>query len=178
MFHGELLENRIVVWDIDEARKLYGMGFYGKPLGVPKPKGTNFNAPLILDLMEGYYLAEKGKLEVLKSGRPVSLRKLKAVCRKEYMDFDSKYRVYRTLRDSGLIVTPGIKFGSDFAVYKKGPGIEHAPFIIQVYRPSDKLTATQIVLSGRLATTVRKRFVMAVAGRKRVDFLGFEWWKP
>lgn len=178
MFRGELLENRIVVWNIDEARRLYASGFYGKPLGVPKPKGADFDAPLILDLMEGYYLAEKGRLKVFESNRPISLRRLKAICRKEYVDFDVKYLVYKTLRDSGLVVTPGIKFGSDFAVYKKGPGLEHAPFIIQVFRSSDKLTATQVVLSGRLATTVRKRFVMAIVSRRGIDFFGFEWWKP
>lgn len=178
MFKGELLENRIVVWNVEEARRLYASGFYGKPLGVSKPKGTDFNAPLILDLMEGYYLAEKGRLKVLESGRPVGLRRLKTICRKEYAEFDVKYLVYKILRDSGLVVTPGIKFGSDFAVYKKGPGLEHAPFIIQVFRSSNELTATQVVLSGRLATTVRKRFVVAVVSRRRINFLGFEWWKP
>jgi len=178
LFKGELLENRIVIWNIEESRKLYSSGFYGKPLGVPKPKDADFDAPLILDLIEGYYLTEKGKLEVYESRKKVSLRKLKADCRREYADFDVKYRVYRTLRDAGLVVTPGIKFGSDFAVYRKGPGLEHAPFIIQVYRSSDPLTATRVVLSGRLATTVRKRFVIAVVSPRRVDFLGFEWWRP
>lgn len=178
MFKGELMENRIVVWDVEEARRLYASGFYGKPLGVPKPKGANFDAPLILDLMEGYYLAEKGMLEVSESGKPVDLKRLRAICKKEYADFDVKYYAYKALRDAGLVVTPGIKFGSDFAIYKKGPGLEHAPFITQVFRPSDELTATHLVLSGRLATTVRKRFVMAIASRKGIDLLGFEWWKP
>ena len=36
------------------------------------------------------------------------------------------------MRDSGLIVTPGIKFGCDFAVYKYGPGVEHAPYMVTV----------------------------------------------
>ena len=40
--------------------------------------------------------------------------------------------VYRDLRESGLIVTPGIKFGCDFAVYKYGPGVEHAPYMVSV----------------------------------------------
>ena len=53
--------------------------------------------------------------------------------------------VYRELRDRGYIVTPGIKFGSDFAVYEHGPGIDHAPYIIQVMVPKANLTATGIV---------------------------------
>ncbi|MHA1596022.1 MAG: tRNA-intron lyase, partial [Candidatus Asgardarchaeia archaeon] len=41
-----LIKDRIVVWDLDESRVLYANGFYGKPLGVRKPKGTDFNEPL------------------------------------------------------------------------------------------------------------------------------------
>lgn len=176
MFRGELIENRVVVWDFEEARKLYGRGFYGKPLGIPKPKGPDFEAPLLLDLMEAHYLMEKGILEIHEEGKPVKVRRLRTLCRKEYLEFDRKYKVYKALREAGLVVTPGIKFGSDFAVYKKGPGLEHAPFLIQVLRPNDPITATQIILAGRLATTVRKHFIVALAGEKLV-FLGFEWWK-
>ena len=42
------------------------MGYYGKPLGVPKPKGPDFEAPLVLDLIEARYLVENGLLEVYK----------------------------------------------------------------------------------------------------------------
>ncbi|HLE34301.1 MAG TPA: tRNA-intron lyase, partial [Nitrososphaerales archaeon] len=61
---GELVENRIVIWDLEQSRNLFKEGFYGKPLGVPKPKGTDFNAPLILDLIEGYYLTKNDKLTI------------------------------------------------------------------------------------------------------------------
>jgi tRNA-intron endonuclease len=35
---GELLRDSVVVWDVEEGSKLYAEGFYGKPLGTPKPK--------------------------------------------------------------------------------------------------------------------------------------------
>ena len=41
LFKGELVENRIVIWDIEQSKKIFGDGYYGKPLGVPKPKGTD-----------------------------------------------------------------------------------------------------------------------------------------
>ena len=87
--------------------------------------------------------------------------------------------VYNELRRLGYIVTPGIKFGSDFAVYEHGPGIDHAPYIIQVMIPESELSATGIVLAGRLATTVRKKFLIAIADdrRKQVEFLSFDWWR-
>ncbi|MDQ3561785.1 MAG: tRNA-intron lyase, partial [Thermoproteota archaeon] len=36
---GRLVENRIIVWDISHSRSLFSSGYYGKPLGIPKPKG-------------------------------------------------------------------------------------------------------------------------------------------
>jgi len=34
---GRLFENRVVVWDIESSRRLFKEGYYGKPLGIPKP---------------------------------------------------------------------------------------------------------------------------------------------
>jgi len=180
MISGRLVENRIVVWDVTHSRKLFGSGYYGKPLGIPKPKGTEFDAPLVLDLIEGCYLVEKNKLEVFHSdGKPVPFAKIKKICKEEYVDFDAKYFVYHDLRDKGYIVTPGIKFGCDFAVYEQGPGIDHAPYLVQVFRATDELAATGIVLAGRLATTVKKQFILAIPKekQKKVDFVGFDWWR-
>jgi tRNA-intron endonuclease, archaea type len=177
---GKLVENRIVVWSIQESRTLFGNGYYGKPLGVPKPKGTQFDTPLILDLIEGCYLVQTGKLKVSQvDGKKISFRDIKAICRREYVDFDTKYLVFQSLRDKGYIVSPGIKFGCDFAVYEHGPGIDHAPYLVQVFRPTDHMTATGIVLAGRLATTVKKQFILAIpkVKGKKVDFVGFDWWR-
>ena len=56
-----------------------------------------------------------------------------------------KYVVFKKLRDLGYIVTPGIKFGCDFAVYEHGPGLRnHAPYLVQVVKPTENLTATSI----------------------------------
>lgn len=181
MIQGELVGNRIVIWDIEKARLTFKDGFYGKPLGIPKPKGADFNAPLILDLIEGFYLVKKGKLVIYegKDKRQVSLEEIEKICEKEYVDFHHKFLVYKEIREAGLIVTPGIKFGCDFAVYVHGPGIDHAPYLVEVVKPSGKLTATSIVLSGRLATTVRKQFIIAVPDVKKgkVSFISFDWWR-
>jgi len=179
---AEFIENFLVVWDTAKGSELYKQGYYGKPIGIPKPKIMDFNVPLILDLMEGSYLAEKEILTVqegVKKKTKVSLKKLRQRARKLYEEFDIKYAVYRDLRDHGLIVTPGIKYGCDFAVYKRGPGVEHAPFMVSVKKTTDKVTATEIVKAGRLATTVRKRFIVAVPGleTEKIRYLIFKWFK-
>jgi tRNA-intron endonuclease len=177
----EFIENFLVVWNPQEGSELYKMGFYGKPLGIPKPKIPEFNAPLILDLMEGVYLAEKGIIAVYEGHekRKVNLKKLRQKARTLYEEFDEKYAVYRDLRDSGLVVTPGIKFGCDFAVYKYGPGLEHAPYMVSVKKAAAEMTATEIVKAGRLATTVRKRFIIAVPNleKEKIRYLIFKWFK-
>ena len=180
LFKGELVENRIVIWDIEQSKKIFGDGYYGKPLGVPKPKGTDFDAPLILDLIEGYHLVSEKRLTIRdsNSGKVVSKRKLVEKCESEYVLFKEKFLVYKELRSRGYIVTPGIKFGSDFAVYEHGPGIDHAPFLVQVYNRSESMSSTDVVLAGRLATSVKKQFILAIPyGKERVDYLALDWWK-
>jgi len=177
----EFIENFLVVWNPEDGTRLYKEGFYGKPVGIPKPKIPEFKVPLILDLMEGLYLAEKGMIKVYEGSEKtkVGLRKLRQKARQLYEEFDDKYAVYRDLRDNGLIVTPGIKFGCDFAVYKHGPGIEHAPYMVSVKKAKSEITATEIVKAGRLATTVRKRFIIAVPDleKGRTRYLIFKWFK-
>jgi tRNA-intron endonuclease len=177
----EFVQNFLVVWNPKKGSELYKLGYYGKPIGIPKPKAAEFNVPLILDLMEGLYLAEKEIIKVYEGPRKrkVSLQKLRRRARKLYEEFDLKYMVYRDLRDTGLIVTPGIKYGCDFAVYKHGPGIDHAPYMVSVKKPTDEVTATEIVKAGRLATTVRKRFIIAVPNpeTEKIQYLIFKWFK-
>ena len=174
----ELIENRIIVWNIENSRKLFSQGYYGKPIGIPKPKIEEIDAPLILDLIEGLYLLENKKITITKFKQKITIEQLKEICKKEVHEFDKKYIVYKNFRDKGYIINPGIKFGCDFAVYEKGPGIDRAPFLIQVYNRSESITSTGIVLACRLATTVRKQFILAIPkGNDKVDFLALDWWK-
>jgi tRNA-intron endonuclease len=180
-FEVEFIENFLVVWNPRNGSELYKMGYYGKPLGISKPKVPEFNVPLILDLIEGLYLVEKEIVSVYEGleKRKVGLRKLRQKARQLYEEFDERYSVYHDLRDSGLIVTPGVKFGCDFAVYKHGPGVEHAPYMVSVRSAKSEITATEIVKAGRLATTVRKRFIIAVPDleKEKIQYLMFKWFK-
>ena len=175
---SELIENRIIVWDIEDSKKLFMSGYYGKPIGIPKPKPEEIDVPLVLDLIESLYLLENKKIAITKSKKKVTVEQMIEICKNEYHHFEKKYLVYKHFRDKGYIINPGLKFGCDFAVYEKGPGIDHAPYLIQVYNRSESITSTGIVLAGRLATTVRKQFILAIPkGKDKVDFLALDWWK-
>jgi tRNA-intron endonuclease len=171
-----LADGRLVVWSIDDSRNLFNADFYGKPLGNPKPK-EDFDEPLILDLVEGIYLLEKKVITVRAKGRKMTASSLKKLAHERLEGFDAKYSVYRDLREKGFVVTPGIKYGCDFAVYEHGPGIDHAPYIIQVVSGEDQMSAAEIVKAGRLASTVRKTYIAALPGEDGVEYLEFKWWK-
>jgi len=181
IFKGIYLVTRVIVWDIEESKRLWSLGFYGKPLGVPKPKSPDFEAPLLLDLIESLYLMEKGILDIYGlDGSKFSINEFIEKASETYDDFKDKYLVYKDLRDKGYVVISGLKFGVDFAVYKKGPGLEHAPYIVDVVKPDIKLSSDELVRAGRLATTVRKRFIIAIPDveESTVKYIMFRWWKP
>ena len=81
--------------------------------------------------------------------------------------------------EKNYILKPGLKFGSDFSVYKKGPGIDHAPFLIRVFPRGSKITPLDLVSAGRLANSVKKRYVMAIViSEKEIKYYEFKWTKP
>src|SRR3989337_2382296 len=95
----EFIEDFLVVWDLKAGSRLYQKGFYGKPIGIPKPKVAEFDVPIILDLMEGLYLVEKKSIDVFEGldESRVNPQKLRIRARKLYEDFDLKYAVYKDL---------------------------------------------------------------------------------
>jgi tRNA-intron endonuclease len=171
---------RVLVWSKEESAKLYKSGFYGKLLSVNKPKdASDVNTYLELSTLEANYLLDKGVISV-RSGRSLLTReRLLRISRKRYRLFNELYAVYQDLRGKGYVVRPAMKFGADFAVYRYGPGIDHAPFIIHVLPNSADIDPIEIVRAGRLSHTVRKKFVLATIDKmqKKVLYFMFNWWK-
>lgn len=177
---ANLVDSRVIVWSIDDSRRLYREGFYGKPVEVRKPKDASFSCPLELSLFEALYLVEKGKIIVVDSdGNEISYESLLKIARENYSLFDDIYHVYKDLRDKGYVVRPGIKFGADFAVYEYGPGIDHAPFLVEVLPIKSSLDPIEIVRAGRLSHSVRKKFIIATTDpvTKRITYYMFKWFK-
>ena len=177
----ELIENKLVVWNTVEGSQIFKLGFYGKPIGISKPKSADFDSPLIIDLIEGLYLLEKGIIRILagNSKRSISAKRLRTYAREVYKGFDLNYIVYKNLREHHFIVMPGIKFGCEYAVYEKGPGIDHAPYLVSVKGAEEEITSEDVVRAGRLATSVRKRFIIALPNprNEEVEYLMFNWFK-
>lgn len=177
-----LLKGDKVIVDSDSGRVLYKMGFFGKFLGKDKIRVNevdSINSPLHLSPLEALYLVEKGILEIMdESGSPVSAEVLRSLVGKRYEYGDVVYELYKYLRDRGYVVRSGLKFGSLYAVYEKGPGIDHAPMLIHLIDPGRNITALDVTRAARLSHSVRKMFVLAVKNPDGLRLIGFEWWTP
>ena len=176
---GTLLFNRVVVLDIECSNKIYWNGYYGTFFGVAKPKEKPVNAPLELSLLEALYLLENNMIEIYAGDERVSPEILRRHCLKIIPRFRELYIVYKDLRDKGYVVRRGLKFGCDYLVYEYGPGIDHAPYGVQVLKINEEFDPIDLVRMGRLLHSVRKKLVIALTdGIKHVDYIILRWWRP
>jgi tRNA-intron endonuclease len=179
---GVLKGDTVIISDPEEARQLYASAFYGKFIGLDKVKpeeARNTAVPLHLSILDAIYLVEQGRLAVTRSnGAPVALDELRRIMESRFNDATTVYGVYKFFRDRGFVVKSGLKFGSLFAIYEKGPGIDHAPILIHYLDPARNITALDITRAARLSHSVRKAFVLATRDIDDLFFIGFEWWNP
>jgi len=178
---ARLVGDRAIVWNPEHGMPLYDKGYFGQPVGIRKPKSSVFDKPLELSLLECAYLTKIGRAQVLgpKDNKILSLDEILELGRETSDDFNDKFLVYSQLRELGYVVRPGLKFGTDFAVYEKGPGLDHAPFLVHVIPQKAGVVPLDIVRAGRLATSVRKRFIIAtVKGNGEIAHYSFVWHRP
>ena len=49
---------------------------------------------------------------------------------------------------------------------------------MQVYNKNDDISSTAVVLAGRLASSVKKQFILAIPRNKdKIDYLSLDWWR-
>ncbi len=174
-----LLGTKLVVFNNIHGSLLYGFGrYFGIPTGIRKPRNHIFERPLELTLFEGVYLLKHQIIRVVDHNTKLNLSsdELFNLADKNFPQFSDKYLIYEDLRNKNYIPRPGQKFGADFIVYRQGPGIDHASFCIQVLSKHTKISSVDVVRSARLATSVKKRFVLANPVNK--SYFSFKWYKP
>ena len=178
---ARLVGDRAIVWDPEHGMLLYNNGYFGQPVGIRKPKSSVFDKPLELSLLECAYLTRENRLQVLdpRDGHILNFDNILERGREISDEFKDRFLVYSQLRELGYVVRPGMKFGTDFAVYEKGPGLDHAPFLVHVIPQKDGVVPLDIVRAGRLATSVRKRFIVAtVKENGEIAHYSFMWHRP
>jgi tRNA-intron endonuclease len=153
-----LTEDRATVVDGQQAQALYEEGFYGKMVG----------RRLQLSLIETVYLMKGGSLAVrnAKSGRMLTLESVLRKARRIQSDFDLRLRTYENLRERGIVVKTGFKYGSHFRAYEGDPEKHHAKYLIHAFPAGFKGMWPEISRAVRLAHGVKKEILFGEAGEK------------
>lgn len=90
-------------------------------------------------------------------------------------DFTQKYEAYSDLRERGLIVKTGFKFGAHFRVYSRGVNPykdgkgrkEHTKFIVHAVRENENMSFQEMSRAVRLANNIRADMMWAVVDSEK-----------
>lgn len=145
---------------------------------MQKPREKNIQAPLELSIIEALYLLRRKSLRIYSGDKEVNENELLEIGAKYLDKFRELYIVYKDLRDRGFVVRRGLKFGCDYLVYRFGPGIDHAPFGVEVISSNDRYDPIDIVRMGRLLHSVRKKLIIAIVSGEQIKYVLLSWWKP
>jgi len=159
---GLLLQNRVILFDASLAKQLLTKEFFGKPFGDA----------LQLSFVEALYLTQRGTLEIhTATGTTLSVSKVLSYMMKLQPDIGDRLSVYTDLKQHGMLVKTGFKFGAHFRAYTQQPDQSHAEYLIHVVEKGFTSIWAEISRAVRLAHTVNKEFVFARVDGSHIDFI-------
>lgn len=155
---------------------LYGDRTYVKSGSVLHRKrfyGRILNDDMQLSLLESVYLLEKEIISVEKgnSDRSFSVEELIDYGIDLQRNFLIRLKIYRDLRDRGLIPKTGFKYGTAFRCYKGKPDHHHAEYLIQPVPMGYRCSWYYVSRAVRVAHSVRKKFVFGSLSNDGVCYL-------
>lgn len=158
LYDAVFSEDKVVIWK--DFEQLFESGYYGKPL----------DDRLELSLIEAALLLKRQKIRVLKGKRPMSFDKLFETACKLDKRFAERFRVFEDLRERGLLVRTGFKFGCDFRVYERGVKLikgpksqkEHTKWIVFAVPEDFTCSFQELSRAVRLAHNIRARMLWAI----------------
>lgn len=165
---GKLISDRVFVFDREAGQTLWAEAFYGKDM----------QGLLQLSLIEACYLIGTGELRVLSSeGKPMTRDELVRFGQQSQDEFDLRLRTYTDLRERGLVVKTGFKYGTHFRVYEGSPDECHARYLVHAV-PASKVTMwPEISRTVRLSGGVKKEILFCRVS-EQVEYLEFKWFRP
>ncbi|KAJ2387478.1 tRNA splicing endonuclease subunit sen2, partial [Coemansia sp. RSA 2611] len=117
--------------------------------------------PVQLSPFEALFLSELQSLTVHDDTHIYSHAELYGVLSAGQPDFALKYAAYFYYRAKGWAVRSGIKFGTDFLLYAKGPAHSHSKYAVMVRRRDSEAESWQFMFAqSRVCSQVRKALVV------------------
>lgn len=166
---GVLISDRVFVFDQDQCNFLREYGFFGKMI----------NGAYQLSLAESCYLIGKGRLTVRDmDAKEYDYDELFDYSSAQQDEFDNRLKVYTDLRERGLVVKAGFKYGTHFRVYQDNPDDCHARFLVHAVPYEITKLWPDISRTVRLSGGVKKEILFAMVKGNSIQYLEFEWYKP
>lgn len=144
-----LLEDRALLVDPELGETLHEREFVGRPV----------HDRLQLSLVETAHLQERGLTVRTPDGDPVDADTLADRAGALQEDFALRARVYEALRDRGLVVKTGFKYGAHFRVYRADPRDRHAELLVHALPAGFEGAWPETAGFVRLAQSVKKTMV-------------------
>ncbi|KAJ7994387.1 hypothetical protein DPEC_G00248760 [Dallia pectoralis] len=149
--HGRNVEYEyVLVVENEEENEEYGVI---KPIrsGLMRSEATSRNVCRVnpfrlleylqLTLEEAFFLVYTlGCLSVYYNKEPLSVIQVWEMFRSIQPHFETSYIAYHFFRSRGWVPKPGVKYGTDLLLYRKGPPFYHASYSVVVERVSQEFT--------------------------------------
>ena len=166
-----LVGQRLIAEDKEEAHNLYDQSRYGEIL----------DNKIQYSFVEGLYLIEKGRVEILENKKNLKFDDFIKKASKKEPNFWTRYVAYRDMRNRGYIVKTALKFGADFRIYDRGikPGEDHAKWIMYPVKETDGFSWYEFSAKNIVAHSTRKRLLIAIVDEENdCTFYMIEWTRP
>ena len=160
-----------IVSSAKEARDLYSQSLFGEYID------KKIHYPLV----EALYLVDRGKISVYYKVKRLNFNQLLEKCKLVDKKIQTKYIVYKDLRNRGYLLKTALKFGADFRVYDKGqrPGKEHARWILYPISENAELTWQDFSAKNRVAHSTKKNLLVAVVDSEGdITYYEISWIRP
>ena len=120
-------------------------------------------------------------MTIIEGKKKINFEKLLDKLKKLDKKIETKYIVFKDLRDRGYVVKTALKFGAEFRVYDKGvhPGQDHSKWIVYPVKESDSLTWHDFSAKNRVAHSTKKNLLIAIVDdEKDVTYYEISWVRP
>lgn len=134
---------------------------------------------VIYSPFEAFYLIETKKAELmsLKINKILSESQILSILSKKDKNFNTKYIIFKHLKNKGYIVKTGLKFGEEFRVYKKKE--KHARWIVFPINSNDKISPKELISKSRISHSTGKKLLLAIVDNEEdITFYEIDWIKP
>lgn len=166
---GLILDDRVIIFDKKKSKDLFEKEFFGKPFG----------SGLQISFIEALYLFEKKNISLVdKDEKKVSKRSFLKTAKINQPNILSHFKVYKDLKEKGLVIKTGFKFGTHFRVYTDHPNEIHAEYLVHVVEKKFKSIWAEFSRAVRLAHSVNKEIVFSRILADGVEYICFGRLRP